>query len=86
MLLLDEPLAGLNHTEALQQADTIAAVNAEGTTVILVEHNLEQVMRVCRRIAVLNAGAIVSDGAPARGDGRPDRARGLCRRWSGGPC
>ena len=52
VLLLDEPLAGLNHTEALQQADTIAAVNAEGTTVILVEHNLEQVIRVCRRIAV----------------------------------
>jgi branched-chain amino acid transport system ATP-binding protein len=66
VLLLDEPLAGLNHTEALQQADTIAAINAEGTTVILVEHNLEQVMRVCRRIAVLNAGAIVSDGAPAQ--------------------
>jgi branched-chain amino acid transport system ATP-binding protein len=66
VLLLDEPLAGLNHTEALQQADTIAAINAEGTTVILVEHNLEQVMRVCRRIAVLNAGTIVSDGVPAQ--------------------
>jgi branched-chain amino acid transport system ATP-binding protein len=66
VLLLDEPLAGLNHTEALQQADAIAAVNAEGTTVVLVEHNLEQVVRVCRRIAVLNAGAVVSDGNPAQ--------------------
>ena len=66
VLLLDEPLAGLNHTEASQQADTIAAVNGEGTTVVLVEHNLEQVVRVCRRIAVLNAGEVVSDGDPAR--------------------
>jgi branched-chain amino acid transport system ATP-binding protein len=66
VLLLDEPLAGLNQTEASQQADTIAAVNAEGTTVVLVEHNLEQVVRVCRRIAVLNAGEVVSDGSPAQ--------------------
>ena len=66
MLLLDEPLAGLNQTEASQQADAIAAVNAEGTTVVLVEHNLEQVVRVCRRIAVLNAGEVVSDGSPAQ--------------------
>ena len=66
VLLLDEPLAGLNHTEASQQADTIAAVNAEGTTVVLVEHNLEQVVRVCRRIAVLNAGEVVSDGKPSQ--------------------
>jgi branched-chain amino acid transport system ATP-binding protein len=64
VLLLDEPLAGLNHAEASQQADTIAAVNAEGTTVVLVEHNLEQVVRVCRRIAVLNAGKVVADGGP----------------------
>jgi branched-chain amino acid transport system ATP-binding protein len=66
VLLLDEPLAGLNHAEASQQADTVAAVNADGTTVVLVEHNLEQVVRVCRRIAVLNAGEVVSDGSPAQ--------------------
>jgi branched-chain amino acid transport system ATP-binding protein len=64
VLLLDEPLAGLNHSEAEQQADTIAAVNADGITVVLVEHNLEQVVRVCRRLVVLNAGEIVSDGQP----------------------
>jgi branched-chain amino acid transport system ATP-binding protein len=64
VLLLDEPLAGLNQTEALQQADTIAAVNADGITVVLVEHNLEQVVRVCRRLVVLNAGEVVADGSP----------------------
>jgi len=64
VLLLDEPLAGLNHTEASQQADTIAAVNADGITVVLVEHNLGQVVRVCRRLVVLNAGEVVSDGSP----------------------
>ncbi|MGP0089237.1 MAG: ABC transporter ATP-binding protein [Xanthobacteraceae bacterium] len=64
VLLLDEPLAGLNQAEASQQADTIAAVNADGITVVLVEHNLEQVVRVCRRLVVLNAGEVVGDGNP----------------------
>ena len=66
VLLLDEPLAGLNNAEASQQADAIAVLNAEGITVVLVEHNLGQVVRVCRRIAVLNAGEVVSDGSPAQ--------------------
>ena len=64
VILLDEPLAGLNHTEAMQQAETIAAVNAEGVTVVLVEHNLEQVIRVCRRLIVLNGGRVIADGEP----------------------
>ena len=64
VVLLDEPLAGLNHTEAMQQAEAIAAINAEGMTVVLVEHNLEQVIRVCRRLIVLNGGRIIADGEP----------------------
>ena len=64
MLLLDEPLAGLNHAEASQQADTVAAVNAEGTTVVLVEHNMKAVMNTCDRISVLQFGRKIADAAP----------------------
>ena len=64
VILLDEPLAGLNQTEAAKQVETIAAVNAEGITVVLVEHNLEEVTRNCRRLVVLNNGRIIGDGAP----------------------
>ncbi|MBN9050995.1 MAG: ABC transporter ATP-binding protein [Rhizobiales bacterium] len=65
VIILDEPLAGLNHREAEQQADTLAALNAEGLTTVLIEHNLREVMRVCKRLLVLDGGRIIADGAPA---------------------
>ncbi len=64
LLLLDEPLAGLNHIEAARLADTITAINADGITVLLIEHNLGEVMRVCRRLLVLDQGRLIADGAP----------------------
>ena len=64
VILLDEPLAGLNQAEAAKQVETIAAVNARGITVVLVEHNLEEVMRSCRRLIVLNNGRVIGDGTP----------------------
>ena len=64
LILLDEPLAGLNHNEAAKLVDLIAGINAGGITTILVEHNLAQVMRVCRRLLVLDQGRIIADAAP----------------------
>jgi branched-chain amino acid transport system ATP-binding protein len=64
IILFDEPLAGLNQTEAARMVETIADVNAQGITVVLVEHNLEEVMRSCRRLIVLNDGRVIGDGAP----------------------
>jgi branched-chain amino acid transport system ATP-binding protein len=64
VILLDEPLAGLNHTEAAKQVETIAEVQGRGITVVLVEHNLEEVMRICRRLIVLNNGKVIGDGKP----------------------
>ena len=64
IVLFDEPLAGLNQTEAARLIETITDVNAQGITVVLVEHNLEEVMRSCRRLIVLNDGRIIGDGAP----------------------
>jgi len=64
VILLDEPLAGLNHAEASKQVETISQVHRRGITVILVEHNLEEVMRICRRLIVLNNGLVIGDGEP----------------------
>jgi branched-chain amino acid transport system ATP-binding protein len=64
VILLDEPLAGLNQVEAAAQVDTIAALHAEGITVLLIEHNLEEVMRNCRRLIVMNEGRVIADGIP----------------------
>jgi branched-chain amino acid transport system ATP-binding protein len=64
IVLLDEPLAGLNNSEAAEQIDTIANVNASGVTILLVEHNLEEVIRACRRLIVLANGRVIGDGLP----------------------
>lgn len=64
VILLDEPLAGLNHAEASRQVEAISEVHQRGITVVLVEHNLEEVMRICRRLIVLNNGIVIGDGEP----------------------
>jgi branched-chain amino acid transport system ATP-binding protein len=64
IVLLDEPLAGLNNSEAAEQIDMIGAVNASGVTILLVEHNLEEVIRACRRLIVLANGRVIGNGLP----------------------
>ena len=62
LLLLDEPLAGLNHAEAETLAGTIQDLNRAGTTIILIEHNLAEVLRVCPRLVVMDNGRKIADG------------------------
>ena len=65
VLLLDEPLAGLNSVEAARLADTVADINRQGLTVVMIEHNLGEVLRVSRRLIVLDNGRKIADGLPA---------------------
>jgi branched-chain amino acid transport system ATP-binding protein len=62
VLLLDEPLAGLNHLEANRLAATLQDLNSKGITMILIEHNLGQVANVCSRLVVLDNGRKIADG------------------------
>ncbi len=65
LLLLDEPLAGLNQAEANAMADTIAAINSEGQSIVLIEHNLKEVVRICPRLYVQDNGLKLADGPTA---------------------
>ncbi len=65
VLLLDEPLAGLNQNEARRLADTISAINRSGTTIVLIEHNLGEAQRICDRFVVLDNGRTIADGPVA---------------------
>jgi branched-chain amino acid transport system ATP-binding protein len=65
VLLLDEPLAGLNQREAATLSDMIVQLNREGLTVILVEHNLSEVLRISGRLHVLDNGRTLAQGPPA---------------------
>ena len=72
VLLLDEPLAGLNSAEAVQLADTIRSLNQSGLSIVLIEHNLGEVLRICSRLVVLDNGRKIGDGRPrdVMADGR----------------
>ncbi len=64
LFLLDEPLAGLNSGEARELANTIAQIHQSGMTVVLIEHNLSEVMRLSQRLVVLDNGKKIGDGPP----------------------
>jgi branched-chain amino acid transport system ATP-binding protein len=65
LLILDEPAAGLNDAETAALARFIDHLNTGGLTVILVEHDMSLVMKICRRILVLASGRMIADGPPA---------------------
>ena len=64
MLLLDEPLAGLNQAEATAFADILFELNRQGQTILLIEHNLAKVRRICSRLVVLDNGRKIAEGSP----------------------
>ena len=65
LLLADEPCAGLNPAETEEICDILRRVRDRGTTVFLVEHDMEAVMRISDRVIVLDAGARIAEGTPA---------------------
>jgi ABC-type branched-subunit amino acid transport system ATPase component len=66
LLMLDEPTAGMNPTEAMQFMEKIRQIHAEGFTILLIEHNLSVVMGVSQRITVLDYGTKISEGTPTQ--------------------
>ena len=65
ILLLDEVGSGLNHDETEALGDLMLDVVRDGTAILLVEHDVELVMRVCSRIFVLDFGQIIASGTAA---------------------
>ncbi|MGH7415030.1 MAG: ABC transporter ATP-binding protein [Candidatus Rokuibacteriota bacterium] len=65
LLLLDEVMAGLNPTETAGIVDLIKRINESGVSILLIEHNMRAVMTLSHRIAVLNFGEKIAEGAPA---------------------
>jgi branched-chain amino acid transport system ATP-binding protein len=64
LLLLDEPAAGLPHAEAARMAALIQSIARDGTTVLLVEHNMRLVMSIAEHILVMSGGREIACGTP----------------------
>ena len=64
ILLLDEPLAGVNPKLAEDILSLITKLSESGITIIMVEHNIEAVMKISERIVVLAEGSLIADGIP----------------------
>ncbi|MGP0088731.1 MAG: ABC transporter ATP-binding protein [Xanthobacteraceae bacterium] len=72
LLLLDEPAAGLNTHETDALAAVIQELNRQGTTVLLIEHDVALVTRIAQRIAVLDFGCKITEGTPDEIKRHPD--------------
>jgi branched-chain amino acid transport system ATP-binding protein len=64
LLLLDEPVSGMNPEESQETMTLIKKINKEGITILLVEHNMKAVMGTCDRIVVLYYGKQIAEGLP----------------------
>jgi branched-chain amino acid transport system ATP-binding protein len=64
LLFLDEVNAGLNSAEVERATKLIHQIAADGITIVMIEHLMKVVLNVCTRIAVLNNGELIADGAP----------------------
>ena len=65
LLLLDEPVAGMNDTEAAELGHIFSQVAASGVAILLVEHNMRFVTQICSQLYVSASGRLIAQGKPA---------------------
>lgn len=65
VILLDEPAAGVNPSLLELIIDRLLALNADGKSILLIEHNMEAVAQLCRRVVVMAGGRYLTEGPPA---------------------
>lgn len=83
VLLLDEPIAGMNPHEALEVMAFIQRVRGMGITILMVEHNMKVIMGICERIVVLNYGSKIAEGTPEEISSNPEVIRAYLGRGYG---
>ena len=72
VLLLDEPAAGMNAAETERLARQLRSLRDEGLTLLVIEHDMELIMRISDQVVVLNFGMLIAAGTPAEVQRDPD--------------
>ena len=80
MVMLDEPMAGVNPALKQSLLGHVKSLRDEGRTVLFVEHDMDMVRDISDWVIVMAQGKIVAEGPPGHGDGRPASDRCLSRR------
>jgi branched-chain amino acid transport system ATP-binding protein len=71
LLLLDEPVAGMNHEEAEDVRTLLLRLHERGLSILLIEHDMPFVMNLCQDLYCLDFGALIAEGTPAEIRGNP---------------
>ena len=72
LLALDEPAAGMNATETASLKALLANIRRDGTTILLIEHDMKLVMSVCDRVLVLDYGKKIAEGSASEVQANPN--------------
>ena len=64
LLALDEPAAGMNSTEKLELTQLLRRISNDGTTILIIEHDVKLIMSLCNEMTVLDYGKILAQGTP----------------------
>ena len=75
LLMLDEPLAGLNSGEKVQLMALLRGLRDDGLTMLLIEHDMKAIMQTCDRISVLNYGTLLAEGTAEEISRNPETIR-----------
>jgi branched-chain amino acid transport system ATP-binding protein len=70
-ILLDEPAAGVNPALLETIMDRVTELNRQGRSILLIEHNMEMVSRLCTRVVAMALGRPLAEGTPADVAGNP---------------
>lgn len=66
LLALDEPAAGMNPSETVRLQELLQRIRVDGVTLLLIEHDVRLIMNLCDRVAVLDYGKVIAEGAPTQ--------------------
>ncbi len=83
LLLLDEPVSGMNPVETASFMTMLGKIRARGITILLVEHDMRMVMGVSDRVVVLNQGTIIAEGTPEEIQRNPEVIRAYLGQGAG---
>lgn len=71
-LLLDEPFTGMNPQETSEMMELVRDIRDKGTTILIVEHDMQAVMNLCEQVTVMNFGRLLAQGSPEEIRHNPD--------------